>query len=454
MEKFPVINGLRGLAIAAVLFFHLSPDRITRAGWQAAHLGKMTLSPFVFFSNAHQGVALFFFLSGFVLFLPYARGERWMGRKNDVLGFYRHRARRLLPLYYFSVLCGAAFVYPHEFWRYGLLMATLTFNLRMDTFWPPFNPVLWSLGVEFWFCVLFPLLVVAAQRIGIIRLLFIVLASSLAVRLVGFLFLPSLLTVLAEGMLGRLDDFVWGMVLADIFVRRQSALRRTWLLPGFICLLVALQVYDWNKLEITPMVLRPFTNILLDLSLFLMTASLLVRKSGVAVRFVTLWPIQMVGVMCYSIYVWHQMLFGQLAPTYDVVHFIRYCLILGGLSFLSYRFIEFGHVADIRLLLPMPFHRLMSNSQPPKFPPHAVVTRASLRRLLRRLPLPVSCSLDNTGKVGIIPSYHAAICGNSTDGVRKSPPKASQSGGELSASGASRVRGRPITRKVPKGIRV
>jgi peptidoglycan/LPS O-acetylase OafA/YrhL len=49
-------------------------------------------------------VNLFFILSGFVLFLPYAAGQRVMASWADVRHFYGRRFLRLMPLYYFAAV--------------------------------------------------------------------------------------------------------------------------------------------------------------------------------------------------------------------------------------------------------------------------------------------------------------------------------------------------------------
>src|SRR5579859_1718984 len=101
--KLEVINGLRGAAIVAVIWHHLfglyfKPG--SAAALQPAPMGGF------FLSYGWIGVQLFFVLSGFVLYLPYAEGRAKLSSGTEVLVFYRHRAARLLPLYYIvALLC-------------------------------------------------------------------------------------------------------------------------------------------------------------------------------------------------------------------------------------------------------------------------------------------------------------------------------------------------------------
>ncbi len=62
------INGLRGIAILAVVWHHLSFALVPTP----PHLWGMPTEPVLW--NGWMGVNLFFILSGFVLYLPYAMG--------------------------------------------------------------------------------------------------------------------------------------------------------------------------------------------------------------------------------------------------------------------------------------------------------------------------------------------------------------------------------------------
>lgn len=66
------------------------------------------LASFWVFGNT--GVQLFFVLSGFLLFLPYARAMLFQERWPKTRTFYMRRALRILPGYYFSLLLLVFFV--------------------------------------------------------------------------------------------------------------------------------------------------------------------------------------------------------------------------------------------------------------------------------------------------------------------------------------------------------
>jgi peptidoglycan/LPS O-acetylase OafA/YrhL len=54
-------------------------------------------------SSNFFAVPTFFFLSAFVLYLPYASGKRRFDSALDVRRFIVHRNARLLPLYFISM---------------------------------------------------------------------------------------------------------------------------------------------------------------------------------------------------------------------------------------------------------------------------------------------------------------------------------------------------------------
>lgn len=63
-------------------------------------------------------------------------------------------------------------------------------------------------------------------------------------------------------------------------------------------------------------------------------------------------PIQLIGMMCYSIYMWHVLIIGKTAPRAGAYHFFIFLLSIASVSWLSYRHVEFGKVRSIRSLLP------------------------------------------------------------------------------------------------------
>ncbi|MBV8889570.1 MAG: acyltransferase [Alphaproteobacteria bacterium] len=315
--RLAVINGLRGVAIGLVLSYHLiagtmSPQSLDGFGWIAARL----VSPLL--TEGWTGVNLFFILSGFVLYLPYAAGQRTMHSLADRLAFYRRRAWRLLPLFYIAVLLEWAAAPGPDPRDIGELLSILSFGFIVSPhyFGPSFNPPLWSLGVEIAFSAVFPVLVAAQHRLGLGRLLMLVLATAFAFRFGGILRFPALQspTYNSDSILCRIDEFVLGMAVAAAWVGGRLPRR-----PGGAAtaglLLVALAWLGFDQVlrgDLPPLARAGLNNVL-DIGLCALLMAALAPRTRLA-RMLSWRPLQIAGCMSYSLYVWHLPLLRAVIP--------------------------------------------------------------------------------------------------------------------------------------------
>ena len=98
-HSIPVLDGARAIACLAIITFHMNLLARFHGIWNPALQG-----PGAFLSAAllfgESGVMLFFVLSGFLLFLPYARALLFGGRWPSLRRFYlrRHRLGRFLAI--------------------------------------------------------------------------------------------------------------------------------------------------------------------------------------------------------------------------------------------------------------------------------------------------------------------------------------------------------------------
>ncbi|MFM9072116.1 MAG: acyltransferase family protein, partial [Cyanobium sp.] len=185
----PDIDGLRAVAVLAVILFHFNE--------------KLLPSGFL-------GVDVFFVISGFVISASLARRQESRLRPF-LMGFYARRVKRLLPLLILCVLLtslvGALVMTPGSAeatatWQTGIGAlfgaGTLVLHARQLDYFAPATGLnlfthTWSLGVEEQFYVLFPFLVFASGFVqgapgGGRRLAWILLVIS-AASLVGWLVL-------------------------------------------------------------------------------------------------------------------------------------------------------------------------------------------------------------------------------------------------------------------------
>ena len=204
-ERLDVLDGFRGCAVLLVVWYHV---------WLVSGQGA---GPLTFIAQAgYLGVDLFFFISGFCLYYPYARAAL-TGRPAPELGhFFERRAMKIIPSYCialvaFAIVYRGSFASPQDaFWQ---LAAHLTFLHPLDqaTFGSISGP-LWTIGIEVQFYMLFPLIVIGFSRAPVIGYVAMaVLAETYRWSIGAFGLdtsfwwinqLPAVIDLFAAGMLG------------------------------------------------------------------------------------------------------------------------------------------------------------------------------------------------------------------------------------------------------------
>ena len=162
--RIDTLDGLRALAALAVMLFHLWQQswfdfNPKIAGW---------VIPLEYFPiTGFMGVELFFFISGFCLYYPYARavslGEPW----PSVRMFFFRRAIKILPSYLFALGFAVLLLEPKSWPAQGIWhsLTHLTFihNLFPET-QMSLMTVFWTLAVEVQFYLVFPAIALAYRR--------------------------------------------------------------------------------------------------------------------------------------------------------------------------------------------------------------------------------------------------------------------------------------------------
>ncbi|HWG75628.1 MAG TPA: acyltransferase family protein [Steroidobacteraceae bacterium] len=178
LEYRPDVDGLRAIAVIAVVGYHAFPQ---------------------LFPGGFVGVDVFFVISGFlisaIIFKHLARSE------FSLLDFYARRARRILPALCIVLAVCLAFGYyvllPDEFRTLGKHMAAAAGFAANLSFWKDSgyfataadaNPLLhlWSLGIEEQFYLAWPLLVLVLwkRRFNILLVIGLLTIASFALNLV------------------------------------------------------------------------------------------------------------------------------------------------------------------------------------------------------------------------------------------------------------------------------
>jgi peptidoglycan/LPS O-acetylase OafA/YrhL len=214
---------------------------------------------------------------------------------------------------------------------------------------PLFNMVLWSLVVEIWFSVLFPLVVMAINRYSLRHVVVCIVMFSLAIRFAGMFTYYHMdhLKPLKDSVLGRLDDFIVGMALVHIYFnyRHHSLL----LLLGLSTLVFSAVLWEMRYSGNLKWYIVPWINNLIQIGFACLI--LLALRQGVFYRLFSIYPMQLLGLMCYSLYLWHFPLSSAIRlPLPYGFNYVFYLLLTFTLSAFTYRYIEFRHENDWKKL--------------------------------------------------------------------------------------------------------
>jgi peptidoglycan/LPS O-acetylase OafA/YrhL len=207
-ERFPALDGLRGLAVVGVLFNHLGPLSTPE--------GSLWMEPLVWVSLfGWTGVDLFFVLSGFLITGILFRNR---AASNYFSAFYWHRALRIFPLYY-CLLIVFTIVVPWlpgisdksnlsgegTIWPYWLFLSNLwIFSGSLHTAHIAVLAPTWSLAIEEQFYIAWS---VAVRLAGTAKRL-AVTATAVLVSCIGLrIFLLSRVTGLNEAELSKIFYF-------------------------------------------------------------------------------------------------------------------------------------------------------------------------------------------------------------------------------------------------------
>lgn len=117
-----------------------------------------------YFKIANLGVSFFFVLSGFILFYVYKNTTM---DREDIYNFLVSRFTRILPLYIFSLTCSLLYLLKFESLQFSI--KTLMYHLFFFQSWVPgevltLNFVNWTLSIELFFYLLFPILFLCIKK--------------------------------------------------------------------------------------------------------------------------------------------------------------------------------------------------------------------------------------------------------------------------------------------------
>jgi len=239
VRYLPGVDHLRGVAAVLMVVYH----GVQQIGHPSNPFPRAHNPLAALVIEGHTAVALFMVLSGFILTYGADQAAVRYG------GFMRNRILRVVPMYVIVLVIGA-YTFPGHysfsgFLQYFTLQATAP--LTSPEF-GPFSAVLWTISVEFAFYLVFPFLLRFLQRYGVRYLLGVLLLANVLRGLAGAsnpatIGLTSYFTIV-----GRIDQFVLGMMGAWLLrrgvLRLSGARALVTTAVGVVSISMALWVYN------------------------------------------------------------------------------------------------------------------------------------------------------------------------------------------------------------------
>jgi len=331
MQYRPEIDGLRAVAVMAVIFCH--------AG-------------FSFFSGGYVGVDIFFVISGFLItsiILNDIKKEQF-----SLINFYEKRARRILPALFFVLLFCLPFAWhwmlPEALEDFGKSIVKVNTFVSNFYFWQEVDyfspntelmPLLhtWSLAVEEQFYLLFPLLLMLVYKYKpSLVLLFI---CSLIVF--SYLIMSWLVHRDQAASYYLLHTRAWELAIGALIalyphqkITISDSIKAVVAFIGLLMIVFSITYLDEQVLYPSYWTLLPVLGAALVITFS-------VNSSSVAK--VLAWkPLVGIGLVSYSAYLWHQPVFSfariRLQSPISVETYFLLILLILTLAFLSWRYIE------------------------------------------------------------------------------------------------------------------
>ena len=231
MRPFPLLDGYRAIAAFMVLTTHVA--------FNTGEIRTPVLGPLL--GRMDFGVTLFFLLSGFLLYRPWARAAMTATSGPGVGGYALRRATRILPAYWAMVIFTLLLlpeIQPVRWQAWPVHLGLL--HIYVPGFTLEGLTQTWSLATELAFYILLPVIAWIAGRRGrgnpdastrfqltVLAVAVLIAWAFTVMRVTGAL---GLSTITGYWLPGFLDWFAIGMAAAVIQVRLSQGSAPTWML--------------------------------------------------------------------------------------------------------------------------------------------------------------------------------------------------------------------------------
>lgn len=301
------VEAVRAIAAVGVVVGHVwGATNGFGHGAQSSTVGRLLF-------GGGLGVFLFFGLSGYLIFAPFARRHFGDGRAIPLSQYARNRALRILPLYWIAIVIvlilqegGGS---SQQWWRFMLFAQNYSLETKGTV-----DGALWSVVVEIQFYVLLPLLAVVLAAVSRRR-------KDVAAGLIAALGLASYLLwhqkwQVDQDQLWRVSFpatfffFTGGMLLA-LYRVRVLARRPAWMDGPFgraeLWLVASVALYALICADISR------TALMVVVSPLVIGTCVLPLRQGAIPNPLDWRPLALVGVASYSVYVWQEPVLRQLS---------------------------------------------------------------------------------------------------------------------------------------------
>jgi peptidoglycan/LPS O-acetylase OafA/YrhL len=198
---FPALDGLRAIGALAVVLTHVGfHSGRSLNGWSAPVLSRLDI-----------GVAIFFVLSGFLLYRPHVRAALEERPRVPVRRYLAHRVLRIVPAYWVVVAAAAVLLVENDAagWQTWLRTATFTQIYTPGTLATGLTQM-WSLATEVAFYLLLPVVAAGAalwsgrakSRAALLRRQAVVVTGCMAVT-------PAFLLLVDKGVVDNPAAGIW-----------------------------------------------------------------------------------------------------------------------------------------------------------------------------------------------------------------------------------------------------
>lgn len=330
MRYRPEIDGLRAIAVLAVIFYH--------AGFHG-------------FSGGYVGVDIFFVISGFLITSIIMR-DLTTGRFSFA-HFYERRARRILPALFLVMATSIPFAWllltPYQMKDYAQSMVSIPFFASNIFFFlksgyfeqaSELKPLIhsWSLAVEEQYYIIFPFILILIHKWRAAKI-YIVICAIILLSLIcaewlknynesaNFFLLPS-----------RMWELGIGALLAIYFKGRDNSPRGAETLSCLGIVMICGAVFLFNEHTPHPSLVTLVP--VIGTALVIYAA----REGTFVYKLLSLRGVVLLGLMSYSAYLWHQPIFAFArlhidAPLYSPIYGLLICLTFI-LSWYSWQYVE------------------------------------------------------------------------------------------------------------------